>query len=257
MRVKQRMEGVLAGLLLLAATVSYGAFDQSIPVTGEVDGEEVTYYDSKFARGTRQIFYNFRDGALGLGYNVWQLGNGVVAGVGIGTGKALVLAGDVVGLADDNMLTRLVLRGFFSDIIEQASYYDFRIVKSLMLASHDLDDIPIIVDREPYIEDESIFKTRLYLRPWAVIVLPGTVVADGIIRPAASVAKMFSIQGYTDLDAPEIPEDLDAFGVRLLLAAYREPFFLPLPEEEIPDLRIYTEEEIVGGVLPPGPRLRP
>lgn len=255
MRANKIVRGIVTGLLLAAVTISYASFDRPIKVTHK-ENEELKYYDTKFKRGVRSIFYNVRDGVIGLSFNVWEFINGTAAGVGIVTGKALVLTGDLVGFVDDNLFTRQILRGVCSDKIEQLSYYNFRFVKGLMLSSHEMDDIAIVVDREEYIDDDVVFKKRLYLRPYAIIVLPATVVSDGVIRPAASVARLFSMHRFTDMDLEDIPTRLDEFGLRMIMEAYNHKMFLPIPDEEEPDLRIYTEEEIIG-IRPPGPMLRP
>jgi len=255
MGAKAMVRGALVGLLMTAVTVAYGSFDRPIKVSRE-DEKEMKYYDTKFSRGVRAVFYNFRDGSLGLFQNVGQLVSGVGAGTLILVGKTVVLAGDVVGFADDNLITRPFFRGVFSDIIEQLSYYPFRCAKGLMLMSHEMDDIPIVTDRAEYINNDVVFKSRLYLRPWAVVVLPTTILADGLIRPVGSLAKLFSLRRFTDMQIEDIPDQLDHFGLRMILRAWNQRFFLPIPEEDEPDLRIYTEEEIVG-IKPPGPMKRP
>jgi len=255
MKAKAMARGVMAGLLMLAVTVSYGSFDRPVKITHKEE-KEIKYYDTKFSRGVRAVFYNFRDGALGLGQNVAQLVAGVGSGALIFTGKAVVLAGDVVGFADDNLITRPFFRGFISDLIEELSYIPFRAAKGIMLMSHEMDDVAIVVDRQEYIDDDVIFKSRLYLRPWAVIVIPATILSDGLIRPVGSLAKMFSLRRFTDMQIRDIPTQLDQFGLRVILKAYNQKFFLPIPEEDEPDLRIYTEEEIVG-IKPPGMMKRP
>jgi len=248
MRAKAVVRAVLTGLVLAAAAASW-AFDRPIKIT-HAQEKEMKYYDTKFSRGVRAIFYNLRDGSLGLIQNVWQLGAGTTAGVLLPTGKTLVLAGDVVGMFDDNLLTRPFLRGIFSGIFEELSYVPFRGAKGLMLMTHEMDDIPIVTDRQEFITHATPFKARLYLRPWAVIVLPATAIGDGVIRPVASIAKTFSIRRFTDMEIADIPSQLDEFGLRLIWKAYNHRFFLPIPEEEEPDLRIYTEEEVVGLKLP-------
>jgi hypothetical protein len=241
----------LTGLLLAAVTVAYGSFDRPIKVTSETD-KEAKYYDSKFSRGVRSIFYNVRDGSLGLVQNVWQLGAGLAAGTLIVPGKAAVLAGDVVGFADDNIFTRPILRGIVSDTIEEFSYFPFRHAKGIMLMTHEMDDISIVVDRLDYVDDDVVFKSRLYLRPYAIIVVPATLLSDGLIRPIGNIAKIFSLRRFTDMGVEDIPDRIDQFGLRMILKAYNMKFWLPIPAEEEPDLRIYTEEEIVG-IRPPGP----
>jgi len=255
MGTKTIFRGILTAIFLAAVTVSYGSFDQPIEVTHRQD-EEIKYYDTKFRRGVRSIFYNARDGVLGLTENVWQLGTGAVAGAGIATGKTLVFTGDVVGFVDDNILTRHIFRGIVSDMIEQISYYNFRCVKTSMLVTHEMDDIPVVVDRGEFTDDDVVFKSRLYLRPWAVNVIPATVLGDGVVRPIGSVARVFSIRRFTDMEVEDIAGQLDRTGLQMIFDAYNRKMFFPIPAEEEPDLRIYTEEELVG-IEPPGPMLRP
>lgn len=254
MSVTRLLRGAVAMAMMAVVTAAYGSFDRPIKVTHEK--EQIKYYDTKFQRGVRKVFYNLRDGTLGLVQNAWQLGNGLCAGAGIVTGKALVFAGDVVGFADDNIITRPIFRGIVSDIIEEISYCNFRGVKTCMLVTHELDDIAIVIDRKEYTDDNVVFKKRLYLRPWAVIVLPATVVGDGIIRPAGSLAKALSIRRFTDMAIEDVAGQLDRCGLQMIFKAYNKKLFLPIAGEEEPDLRIYTEEEIVG-LKPPGPMLRP
>jgi len=255
MGAKTIFRGAVAGLLLAVVTISYGSFDRPIKVTSQ-DNKEVKYYDTKFSRGVRGVFYNIRDGALGLVQNTWQLGMGVAAGSLILPGKVVVFTGDMVGFADDNIFVRPLLRGIVSDIIEEISYFPFRQAKGIMLMTHELDDIAIVVDHGEYVDDDCIFKSRLYLRPYAVIVLPATVISDGFIRPLASVAKIFNLRRFTDMDVEDVPDRLDQFGLRLIRKAYNMRFFLPIPGEEEPDVRVYTEEELVG-IKPPGPMRHP
>jgi len=255
MRWKVVFRNTLAGLLLAATATSFASFDRPIKVTHK-ENKEIKYYDTKFQRGVRSIFYNFRDGTLGLIQNAWQFGNGVAACGEIAVGKVLVFAGDVVGFVDDNILTRYIFRGIISDTIEEGSYYPFRLAKTQMLVTHEMDDIPIVINRSEYTDDDVVFKSRLYLRPWVVIVLPATLVGDGIIRPAASLAKLLSIRRFTDMQAEDIPTKLDRYGLQMIFDAYNHKLFFPIPKEEEPDLHIYTEEEVVG-IKPPGPMHRP
>jgi hypothetical protein len=255
MGAKAIVRGVLAGLVLTAVTMSYGSFDRPIKITSK-DDKEVKYYDTKFARGVRSVFYNFRDGSLGLIQNVWQLGTGVAAGSLILPGKVLVFAGDVVGFADDNIFIRPFLRGIVSDTIEEISYFPFRQAKGIMLMTHELDDISIVPDREEYVDDDVVFKTRLYLRPYTFVVVPVTVISDGVIRPIGNIAKIFSLRRFTDMEVEDVPDRIDRFGLRMIMKAYNLKFIFPIPEEEEPDIRVYTEEE-VSGVKPPGPMRRP
>jgi hypothetical protein len=254
-RWKKIFRGVVTAGLLAVVTASYGSFDRPVKVTHK-ENDEIKYYDTKFAEGCRKIYYNLRDGSLGLMRNACDFVSGTAAGVGIWTGKFLVLSGDVVGFADDNLLTRHITRGILSDAIERASYMNFRMVKTIMLTSHEMDDLPIVIDREEYIDDNVIFKSRLYLRPWGVIVVPATLVGDGVIRPAASIAEFFSMRRFTDMEVEDIPTQLDEYGLQMIFNAYHMKLFFPIPDEEEPDLRIYTEEEVVG-IRPPGPMLRP
>jgi len=250
MRAKAILRNAVAGLLLTAVSVSYGSFDRPIKVTSEAD-KEAKYYDSKFARGVRSVFYNVRDGALGLFQDAWQLGMGLAAPALIPPGKALVFAGDVVGFVDDNLFIRPLLRGMFSDIIEEISFFPFREARGIMLMTHELDDIAIVSDHEEYVRSDVIFKTRLYLRPYLMFVVPATVISDGIIRPIGNVAKIFSLRRFTDMDVEDVPDRIERFGLHMIMKAYNMKFFLPIPEEEEPDLRVYTDEEI-SGVRPPG-----
>jgi hypothetical protein len=80
-------------------------------------------------------------------------------------------------------------------------------------------------------------------------------VGDGIIRPAGSIAQIFSMRRFTDMAVRDIPGQLDEYGLQMIFNAYNQKLFFPIPEEQEPDLRIYTEEEIVG-IQPPGPMLR-
>ncbi|MCX8036008.1 MAG: hypothetical protein N3D11_02920 [Candidatus Sumerlaeia bacterium] len=255
MRSKAMIRNTLVGLVMTAAAGASASFDRPIKVEHREE-KQMKYYDTKFARGVRAIFYNFRDGALGLINNGFQLAEGLGAAGLIAGGKITVFASDLVGFVDDNIFTRPILRGLFSDMLEIWAYDFYRSAKGMMLMSHELDDIAIVVDRDEYINDDCIFKTRLYLRPWVVLIVPTTLIADGLIRPAGSLAKMFSIRRFTDMEIPDVPDQLDAYGLRLIWKSYNWKFFLPIPQEDEPDLRIYTEEEITG-IKAPGPMRRP
>jgi hypothetical protein len=231
------------------------AFDEPIPVRSAKD-PDLTYYDSKFAHGVRSIIYNVRDGVTGMFNNHVDLAAGLVAGGALAAGKATVLAGDVVGFVDDNIFTRPLLRGAVSDVIEEFSYYLYRCPRTIMYATHDMTDIAIVVDKAEYVDDDVVFKTRLYLRPHPIIVIPATIVGDGIIRPVSNLARIFSIRRFADMQIEDLPTRLDQFGMDLIRGAYNEKFFFPIPEEDEPDMRIYLEEEAFGPE-PPGFMHRP
>ncbi|MBM3334581.1 hypothetical protein FJY63_07955 [Candidatus Sumerlaeota bacterium] len=252
MKARAVFHGVLMAAVLAAAS-SYGSFDRPVRVAGP---EEVKFYEPKLARGIRGVFYNIRDGVFGMVENAWQLGCGLAACAYIPPGKAMVFAGDMAGLVDDNIFVRPMLRGMVSDMIEELSYYPFRAAKGIMLMSHELDDIAIVADHGEYVSDTAAFKTRLYLRPWMVYIVPGTVFGDAVIRPIGNIAKIFSLRRFTDMKIEDVPDQIDAFGLKFIRGAYNQRMFLLLPAEDEPDLRVYTEEE-VSGVKMPGLMGRP
>jgi len=234
---------VLVSMLFLSVTL-FASFDEPIPVTSKYKPQR-TYYDTKFSLSIRKIFYNFRDGSLGIINNVYQAGMGTLAGVDIFTGKVFIFTSDIISLADDNIFTRPIFRGIISDMFEEGSYIFFQCAKSNMIASHNIEDLPIQSELKEFTRDDILMHWKLYLKPHAIFVIPSVIIADGIIRPVGNIAKMFSFRRFTDLQIEDIPSQIDSFGIKIIKKGFNARCFYLVPGEEEPDLKLYDEEEMV------------
>jgi len=234
---------LLMAIFFLSVTL-FASFDEPIAVTSK-NKPQRTYYDTKFSLTIRKVVYNFRDGALGIVNNVYQAGMGTLAGVDIFGGKVLILTSDIISLADDNIFTRPIFRGIISDMFEEGSYIFFQCAKSNMIASHNLEDLPIQSVLREYTRDDILLHWKLYLKPHAIIAIPAVIIADGIIRPVGNIAKMFSFRRFTDLQIEDIPTQIDSFGIKIIKKGFNARFFYLVPGEEEPDLKLYDEEELM------------
>ena len=234
---------LLMAIFFLSVTL-FASFDEPIAVTSK-NKPQRTYYDTKFSLTIRKVVYNFRDGALGIVNNVYQAGMGTLAGVDIFGGKVLILTSDIISLADDNIFTRPIFRGIISDMFEEGSYIFFQCAKSNMIASHNLEDLPIQSVLSEYTRDDILMHWKLYLKPHTIIVIPAVIIGDGIIRPIGNIAKMFSFRRFTDLQIEDIPSQIDSFGIKVIQKGFNVRFFYLVPGEEEPDLKLYDEEELM------------
>ena len=161
---------------------------------------------------------NVRDGLLGIVDNIFQgaFSIGLIAPfTGLVAQKVGTMAGDVIGLIDDNAYTEHVFKGILS-----RQFLKFGSTAQGFLPT--LGKVHQVVLEGPehsiadYIGNET-FHTKVYGRPSAVTSLLGTMTADLIVRPMGNFVLIF---GFRDQ-----AQAVDKFGLDLIQKS-TEPNFL-------------------------------
>ena len=177
---------------------------------------------------------NLRDGALGLA-DVYFDANTALFGVfALASSQLCMVAGDGVGLIDDNPLTQYVAKGLFSKNLAKVAYLWHLAGAEALLGSHGLEvqrwathDAatlnPLLSDedvqslegplpRDPLaFVEESMFHADAYQPAAPLVDLGATVVVDGVLRPAASLLRI--------AQAKDTADALDQRASRLFLRA--------------------------------------
>ena len=180
------------------------------------DLQETPYADKHMAA---KIGCNVRDGMVGC---VDSLCQGLFSAVallspwgGFTTKKVVTIAGDIVGLVDNNIATQYVFKGILSRQLLRYGAGNSGIVRGLA-GIHDTDYAGPRVPLEAYVGDRY-FHTQAYVTPSALVMLGGVVAADILIRPAGNLIMIFGARGTG--------EAMDAFGVDLIGRSCVPKFF--------------------------------
>jgi hypothetical protein len=164
---------------------------------------------------------NLRDGAIGLADLYFDANTALFGCFSLTASQLFMIAGDGVGLIDDNPVTRYVTRGLLSKNLAKVAYLWHLAGAEALLGSHGLEverwatrDAatlnPLLADedvaslggplpRDPLaFVEESFFHTDAY-QPAAPLVDLGALLAvDGALRPAASLLRIAQAKGTAD-----------------------------------------------------------
>ncbi len=163
-----------------------------------------------------KIGTNVRDGAVNL---VDSVGQGLITGYtvvlfGTAVPKAATFLGDVVGLVDNNPVTKHVLNGVLSrhllrlGIGSQGAPGAAAFIHD---TEWDIQTAPI----DAYVGDR-VFRPDVYAHPSIVGGLVGVVIGDIVVRPFGSIITIFG--------ARETGERIDAQGISIVEGGFRLRF---------------------------------
>ena len=146
-------------------------------------------------------------------------GQGLVTGytvvlIGITVPKAATFLGDVVGLVDNNPVTKHVLNGVLSRHLLRIGIGSRRAPAAAAFI-HDSEWDIQTASVDAYIGD-SYFHPEPYAHPSIVGSLVGVIVGDIIVRPAGSIVTIFG--------ARETGKRIDAEGLRIIENGFRFRF---------------------------------
>jgi hypothetical protein len=164
---------------------------------------------------------NVRDGAIGLADVYFDANTALFGCFALASSQLSMIAGDGVGLIDDNPVTQYVTRGLLSKNLAKVAYLWHLAGAESLLGSHGLEvgrwatrDVatlnPLLSDedvqslegplpREPLaFVEESMFHTDAYQPAAPLVVLGATVVVDVVLRPAASLLRIAQVKGTAD-----------------------------------------------------------
>jgi hypothetical protein len=169
---------------------------------------------------------NLRDGVLGVGDAFFDANTAVFGAFALAASQLCMAASDVVGLLDDNPVTQHVSKAIVSKNLAKVAYLWHLAGAESLLGSHGLEQerwaAGPVAELNPLLSDadvaelegplpldplafvgEATFHTETY-RPHAPFVdLGAALLADGVLRPAASVLRV-----------AQLPETADAIDAR-------------------------------------------
>ncbi len=163
-----------------------------------------------------KIGSNVRDGAVNL---VDSVGQGLITGytvvlLGVTVPKAATFLGDVVGLVDNNLVTKHILNGVLSRHLLRLGVGS-RGAPSAAAFIHDSEwDIPT-APVDAYIGD-SYFHPEPYAHPSIIGSLGGVVIGDIVVRPVGSIVTIFG--------ARETGKRIDARGLKIIEDGFKFRF---------------------------------
>ncbi len=205
---------VLALAMLTAVAAGPAAAQGDLERRWEL--EETPYAQQNFLR---KIGSNVRDGTVGL---IDSLAQGLFGAVaifnprsgGLAIQKLSTFGGDVIGLVDNNPVTKHVTKGILSRQLLRFGAGARRTASGIAFL-HDTEfDIPM-PDLEEYVGD-SAFHPQAYIRPSIVFGLGGIVVSNFVVRPVGNVLMIFGLR--------ETGESIDQWGIDLIESSLKVPF---------------------------------
>ncbi len=163
-----------------------------------------------------KIGSNVRDGAVNL---VDSVGQGLITGYtvvlfGTAVPKAATFLGDVVGLVDNNPVTKHVLNGVLSRHLLRLGVGSQGAPGAAAFihdTEWDIQTAPI----DAYVGDR-VFRPDVYAHPSIVGGLVGVVIGDIVVRPFGSIITIFG--------ARETGERIDAQGISIVEGGFRLRF---------------------------------
>ncbi len=163
-----------------------------------------------------KIGTNVRDGAVNL---VDSVGQGLVTGysvvlIGVALPKAATFVGDVVGLVDNNPVTKHVLNGVLSRHLLRLGIGSRGAPRAAAFI-HDSEWDIQTVSVDAYIGD-TYFHPEPYAHPSIVGGLVGVIIGDIVVRPVGSIVTIFG--------GRETGKRLDARGLRIIEDGFRFRF---------------------------------
>jgi hypothetical protein len=203
-------------LLLGAALFAVGA---------SAEGLDWELHESEQAPVAVVTARNLRDGALGLADVYFDANTALFGCFALASSQLFMIAGDGVGLFDDNPVTQHVTKGLFSKNLAKVAYLWHLAGAESLLGSHGLEverwaardaatlnpllgdedveslDGPLPRDPLAFVE-ESLFHAGAYQPAAPLVDLGATVAVDGVLRPIASLLRIAQAKGAADaLDA--------------------------------------------------------
>ena len=196
---------IIVSLALAGVIVPGSAQAQEVERRWELT--EKAYADMNIAE---KIGSNARKGFVGLIDSVAQGAFSAFA-IGAPTGgflarKLLTVAGDVVGLVDNNVATQHVTQGILSRQLLRFGSRAMGVPKALGNI-HDTEFEAPAMKLEDYVGDET-FHTKVYMEPCGLAMLVAVVVSDLLVRPAGSLITIFGARSQG--------EEMDEWGVDLI-----------------------------------------
>ena len=232
MRSRFRRElGVALAVAVLVAGPMLAAADEPGGSVGGASGSLAIMQDEEDAAVVRRwdlpdnydqlslpgkIGSNVRDGTVNL---VDSVGQGLITGytvilLGVAVPKAASFLGGVVGLVDNNPVTRHVLNGILSRHLLRLSIGS-RGAPNAAAFIHDSEwDIPM-APVDAYIGDTA-FHPEPLAHPSILGSLGGVLIGDFLVRPAGSIVTFFG--------ARETGKRIDAEGLRIIEGGFRMRF---------------------------------
>ncbi len=163
-----------------------------------------------------KIGTNVRDGAVNL---VDSVGQGLVTGysvvlTGVALPKAATFVGDVVGLVDNNAVTKHVLNGVLSRHLLRLGIGSRGAPRAAAFI-HDSEWDIQTASVDAYIGD-TYFHPEPYAHPSIVGGLVGVIIGDIVVRPVGSIVTIFG--------GRETGKRIDARGLRIIEDGFRFRF---------------------------------
>jgi outer membrane protein OmpA-like peptidoglycan-associated protein len=201
-RVATRLTLAVSILSLLSVMALPAADDYVVPRIPTADRE---------VRGNLAYIDNFFSGITGFGDNILDLVAGA-AGIVLQTvGGTGLIVSDVVGLVDDNPITRTVTQGFVSTNIAELALIVTRTGDDYIEINHDLQVPGLPHYRETYLRQDDGGDGWNYIdylhfkNGWACLIhVPVEIVAvavgDGVVRPVGNVLRVLSCPYSDDLE---------------------------------------------------------
>jgi len=177
---------------------------------------------------------NGRDGTIGILEDLLDLQLGVFSEVSLLAGAGVMALSDVVGVIDDNPASQHVFKGIASQSLAKTAYLLHVAGSEALLGGHDLETEWAVTDAmgdlNPLLSPEDV-APPLPLDPFAFVGeawvhtdvytsrIPGriglsAVVADGLVRPAGNVLRIFGLTERAD--------GIEKAGTRLVREAASE-----------------------------------
>ena len=128
--------------------------------------------------------------------------------------KIATIMGDVVGLVDDNCVTRHVFNGVLSRHLLRFGGGAARMPRG-MGGIHDTKFEAPEMTLDDYVGDRY-FHVKAYIEPSGLVTLGAAVISDGLIRPAGSFITIFGFRGTG--------ESMDKFGKDLIEKSLKVKF---------------------------------
>jgi hypothetical protein len=164
---------------------------------------------------------NVRDGAIGLADLYFDANTALFGCFSLAASQLFMVAGDGVGLIDDNPVTQHVTKGLLSKNLAKVAYLWHLAGAESLLGSHglevdrwatrdaatlnpllgdeDVESLEGPLPRDPLVfVEESMFHADAYQPVAPLVDLGATVVVDGVLRPAASLLRIAQAKGAAD-----------------------------------------------------------
>jgi hypothetical protein len=199
-----------SGVLVLLAVVALAGVAQAEQLDWEVV-EEPAGPVLTWVRGAR-------DGALGFLDAAADLQLGAFSELALLSGAALMGASDLVGLVDDNPISQHVLEGVASKSLAKTAYLFHLAGSEAILGSHGLEtewyveralaELNPLLDEEEaapplplepldFVE-EGLVHAHVYTAHLPGSILLASALADGVLRPAANLARIAGARAAGD-----------------------------------------------------------